>query len=135
MKSADWVYNHLARQGKVNKLFKFNEFQEKAIELICRACRCGAYDIEKVWDSATIQTRYCDFHISRTLATFDSDGLTRLVIGAHEEKIRAEINPRSRFTFTVSLFERNTERNSAVQAHPTIEQAVELYRLKFGGAA
>lgn len=64
------------------------------------------------------------------LATFDFDGLTRLVLLAHDRCIRAEIAPSGPGMIGITLFKRPKRTGSGFERHPTIEEAIEMFRRK-----
>lgn len=62
------------------------------------------------------------------LATWDVNGLTRLVIGAHDECIRVEIEPHGFGYLRISMWPRSGREGKMGERHPTMEQAIEQYR-------
>ncbi len=114
------------------------EFQRRAVRLMCRAAGCGPYDFSTTFERADWQFGHgVSFVVPRhcSMATYDGAGLTRLVIGAHEEAIRVEIDPCTPRHLRISMHPRvhgTTETHSINQRHPTIEQAVESYREAYG---
>lgn len=62
-----------------------------------------------------------------SLSTFDFDGLTRLVLMAHEQCIRVEVSPASPNRIRIAIWKRERE-GDTYQRHPTIEQAIESFR-------
>jgi len=62
------------------------------------------------------------------LATFDTNRLTRLVIGAHEECIRVEVSPKAFRYLEIAMWPRKGREGSLFERHPTIEDAVKSYR-------
>lgn len=126
--AADWVENAFKLQ--------LTEFQRKAVRLMCRAAGCGPYDFSTTFKNADWQFGHgVSFVVPRhcSTATYDSAGLTRLVIGAHEESIRVEIAPCNFTRLRISMHPRlpGLEGLRISQRHPTIEQAVESYRAAY----
>lgn len=122
-RNSGWVGRHLKRE--------LTDFQRAAVNLLCRAQECGPYNFSGTWESARWEfgngVRF-SVHPMR-LSTFDSGGLTSLVIGAHEMGIRVEIKPCNMQRIYVVMHPRpNRDTGSAYTRHPTIEQAVETYR-------
>jgi hypothetical protein len=66
-----------------------------------------------------------------SLATFDFDNLTRLVLLAHDRCIRAEVSQGSPNRLRIAIWKRERE-GATYERHPTIEQAIEEFRS--GGA-
>lgn len=66
-----------------------------------------------------------------TMSTWDNGELTALVIGAHEECIRVEVEPNGMRGLKILMHprKRQTERQLPImECHPTIEQSVRGYR-------
>jgi len=62
-----------------------------------------------------------------SLATFDGDGLTRLVLLAHERCIRVQIEQGGPNRLRIAIHKRERE-GRMYERHPTIEQAIEAFR-------
>lgn len=121
--AAQWVESNYGQQ--------LTDFQAKAVNLLCAAMRCGPYDISgTTWEKAQWQWGVgVRFVLWRPqLSTFDTDGLTTLVIGAHEQCIRVEISPVSFHHLAIEMHPRATREGDISRRHPTIEQALERYR-------
>lgn len=121
MSAADWVARHLGRE--------LSEFQRGAVDLICDAMRCGPYDFAGTFAKARWEHgRGVSFVIlGQELATFDSDGLTRLVVGAHDRCYRVSVEGCAPRMLRVSIWPR--ERAGAMhKRHPTMEDAVRMAR-------
>jgi hypothetical protein len=118
---AEWVERHIGRT--------LTDFQRRAVVLLCRAMRCGPYDFARTFERADWAfgsgVRFVVDH--PRLATFDSPGLTTLVIGAHDECIRVEISPANFRCLTICMWPRQRE-GEIHQRHPTMEQAINTYR-------
>lgn len=61
-------------------------------------------------------------------ATYDYDGLTRLVVLAHDRMIRVELRPSGPRMVGFALWKRHTRDGEMHKRHPTIEQAIEHHR-------
>lgn len=59
-----------------------------------------------------------------TFSTFDSDGLTRLVVLAHQYAIRVEISPASPQSLKIIIHKRQRT-GSMFQRHPTLQEVIE----------
>lgn len=66
-------------------------------------------------------------HDCGNIATFDVNGLTRLVLMAHEKCIRVSISPQNKYAFKIYIFKRFGTEGSIDERHPTIEMAIESY--------
>ena len=64
-------------------------------------------------------------------ATFDFDGLTRLVLLAHDRMIRVAVAPSGPRMIGFEMWKRHTREGSMSERHPTIEQALALHRRTF----
>jgi len=119
---AAWVERHIKRT--------LTDFQRRAVVLLCQARRAGPYDFARTFETAEWGWgNGVRFVVERpSLATYDADGLTALVIGAHDQAIRVEIDPRSFTHLTIAMWPRQREHKHQWGRHPTIEQAVARYR-------
>lgn len=122
--ASDWV----SRSLKI----ELNEFQASAVNLLCRSMGCGPYDFPETFRKADWNfgngVRFTIRSAGR-MATYDTGGLTSLVIGAHERGIRVEIEPCNMQRIAIIMHPRpNRDTGSSWSRHPTIEQAVETYR-------
>ena len=61
-------------------------------------------------------------------ATFDFDRLTCLVVFAHDRMIRVSLEPSGPRMVGFTLFKRHTREGSMFERHPTIEDAISIYR-------
>lgn len=121
---AEWVERHTGRT--------LTDFQRRAVILLCQAMRCGPYDFARTFETADWEFgRGVRFSVRRPqLSTYDTDGLTALVLGAHEQAIRVEIEPRSFTHLAIVMHPRQPVHDSQWGRHPTIGQAIETYRGK-----
>lgn len=109
---------------------KQTEFTRRAIDILCRAL--GApYNIAVNWDK--VDWRYgtgVSFVLGRSpsLATWDFNHLTKLVIGAHDECVRVEVEPHGFGYLRISMWPRAGRDGDIARRHPTIEQAIAQYR-------
>jgi hypothetical protein len=104
-------------------------FQRAAVELLCRSLGCGPYDMGNTFKTARWNHgKGVAFNVAcRGLATFDSAGLTTLVIGAHEEAMRVSISAASFTHITIEIHPREREGDFS-KKHPSIEDAVRSYK-------
>ena len=122
---ADWVEGYLK--------IALTDFQRDCVDLICDAQTCGPYDFKSTFNSANWEHgNGVRFTISPMgLATFDFNGLTRLVVGAHDKCIRVEIRPCNMQRLEVTMFKREGREGSISRRHPTMEGAIELSRIPY----
>ncbi len=120
MSAAAWVENHLGHP--------LTDFQRSAVELICEAMRCGPYDFVGTFDRADWKWgNGVAFVIRRYLSSYDDDGLTRLVFGAHQRCIRVEIEGCGPKMLRVIMHPRDPQGDCQGRRHPRLEEAVEKY--------
>lgn len=65
---------------------------------------------------------------ANNLSTFDYDGLTRLVIWAHDRMIRVEITPSGPNMIGLVAHKRHHREGRMFERHPTIEDAIDRAR-------
>jgi hypothetical protein len=111
---------------------KLSDFQKKAVDILCASQGCGPYDL-RCWDKCEwdnpSHVRFVLFN--PRLATFDGDGLTKLVILAHELMIRIEIQTVNFNYMAIAMHKRKTREGSISERHPTIETAIESCRKRY----
>lgn len=119
---AGWVARHLGHP--------LTPFQQVAVGLICDAMQVGPYDFVTTFRRAEWNFgNGVSFVVRGELATWDAAGLTRLVIGAHDRCVRVSVEGCGPRMMRVSMWPRTEREGSMHKRHPTIEQAVEHYRL------
>lgn len=120
---SEWVERHLKRE--------MTEFQHDAVTLICEAMRCGPYDFAGTFRRAIWEYgKGVSFVVRSYFATYDCDGLTRLVVGAHDRCIRVEVEGCGPKMLRVSMWPRNGREGRLYERHPTLEQAAASIRPK-----
>ena len=121
-RSIEWVEAQIGRE--------LVGFQITAASILCRA-------LGSPWNSPW-NWRTVDWNVGggvsvnmnaygRGLATWDSDGLTRLVIAAHDACTRVCITPASPTYLKIRLHPRERD-SSFMTGHPTIEEAIARFR-------
>jgi len=122
---AEWVERHINRT--------LTEFQGQAVAMLCDAMRCGPYDFASTFRRAKWEFGMgVSFIVRDDLSTFDADGLTRLVVGAHEQCIRVSVEGAGPRMLRISMWPRKGREGAMHERHPTIEQAVERIRASLG---
>jgi len=115
----------------VERTFKLNlsSFQKEAINLLCRSQSCGPYDFSRTFENADWNYGKGVRFVLEPLrfATFDFNGLTELVIGAHEKCIRVDIEAVNFRNIAIIMHPRSRV-GDIMTRHPTIEEAIEIYR-------
>ena len=108
-----------------------SEFHHRAISLLTRAMRRGVYDVAVAWerqDWSHPDMAHLVMYSGGSLATWDFDHLTRLVIGAHDECIRVGIEPVSHRYLRFAFHPRKRDGDAIHSRHPSIETAIESFR-------
>lgn len=99
--------------------------QRQCYELLCDLVRGEHHLIGKVTECG----RGIHFGMRcRSLATYDFDDLTRLVVMAHDRMIRVEIVPTGFGTIGIDLHKRHTRDGEMFKRHPTIEDSIARVR-------
>jgi hypothetical protein len=65
---------------------------------------------------------------TNTLSTYDFDGLTRLVVAAHDQCVRASVAPSGPGLVKIMLHDRQGREGEMSRRHPTMEHAVASLR-------
>lgn len=99
------------------------------VVIVCAACRCGPYDL-KGWDTRLRpHGRGARFSISRELATYDTDGLTRLVLAAHDLRCRVSVEAVAPRVLQVCVWTRRDRTGKDYWGrHPQMEDALSAWR-------
>jgi hypothetical protein len=87
----------------------------------------GIYHAEKAVLRADWSSNYVALLVSTDLATFDAPHLTRLVIAAHDLGVRVQVSAEKRH-LRIMLHPRDTREGSTYVRHPTLEQAIGMWR-------
>lgn len=110
---------------------KQTDFTRRAVGLLVDAFRTGVYNLPINWEK--VDWRFGNgvsftIRADNGLATWDFDNLTRLVIGAHDECIRVEIEPKTFRHLRINMWPRLARTGSMFQRYPTMEAAIADYR-------
>ena len=116
--SAGWVERNLGRA--------LAPMEGELVELLCRAYRTGPWNLQP-WRSLDTAGRGACRVLDHELATFDSDALTRLVIGAHDACRRVSIHPHT-FRHLRILYHPRERDGDMMRRHPTMDEAVASFR-------
>lgn len=126
-KHDDFAANHCSRWPGIPQ-DKITPFGRKSVEILAGALRTGVYNLEVNWSRADWKFGGVGVRIvvsyGRGWSTYDFDGLTRLVILAHDELVRVDLTPASPKRMAVSFFQRNSRDGEMSRRHPTIEDAI-----------
>jgi hypothetical protein len=131
-----WVQDDLRANQSITKgkftAPELTTFHHRCCAILSRAFRTGIYNLPVKWEKAEFRGGSYPFTMvtvasHRGLSTWDFDHLTRLVIAAHEECIRVDLEPVSRGYIRIRMHPRQREGGMATR-HPTIEQAVADWR-------
>ena len=116
-----WVEEMLGRE--------LSDFHRRCVVLICQAMRCGPYDFSRTFETAEWNWGSgVRFRIERPqFATYDTDGLTALVFGAHDEAIRVEITPATFRHLDVTMHPRRRDAAGQWARHPSLEHAMKTW--------
>lgn len=100
-------------------------FEERAREVI-QCAFGGEHHVRKLkWmlaKDAILVSSFCEFAVPGYLSTWDYDELTKLVVAAHDQCVRAEVRPKGKdFLVILSDRERQNADHPYVNAHPTLE--------------
>lgn len=88
----------------------------------------GLYHLDKAESVDWANDHHIEVRVAyKDWATFDSNLLTKLVFLAHDRCLRASISPRSAHAITL-LFHQRQRDGGIWDRHPTIEQALTMYR-------
>lgn len=143
MSDIAFVEDHCSRWSGIPQA-KQTEFTRRAVGLLVTAFRTGVYNLPVIWKR--VDWRYgngVSFIIGNrpALASWDFNHLTRLVIGAHDECIRVEVEPHGFGYLRINMWPRAGRTGSMFERHPSIEDAIADYRidnptpLPIGGSA
>lgn len=72
--------------------------------------------------------RYIEVNVYGSLATYDSDELTTLVLACHEQAVRLEIRSGGPHHVKLCFSPRVRGSTSLMERHPDIDEAVAVYR-------
>ncbi|HTO29615.1 MAG TPA: hypothetical protein VL202_00325 [Pararhizobium sp.] len=122
--------DHCSRSGGIPQA-KQTEFTRRAVGLLVTAFRTGVYNLPVLWKR--VDWRYgngVSFVLGNrpALASWDFNQLTRLVIGAHDECIRIEVEPHGFGYLRINMWPRKGRDGAVHERHPSIEQAITDYR-------
>lgn len=123
---ADWVERHIGRE--------LDHFQRVCVDVVCNAMRCGPYDFARTFETA--EWRYglgVSFKVTYSqLATYDTDGLTSLVLDAHDHCIRIQISPHTFNSLRIGMWPRQRDPSGGYMRqyarHPSIESVIKRRR-------
>jgi hypothetical protein len=104
-------------------------FQRAAVELLCAAKRSGPYDFPGTFECADWACGAgVSFVVRGHLSTVDADGLTRLVILAHDQMIRVSVAGCGPLSMRIGMWPRASREGGLGEKHPTLEAAATQIR-------
>jgi hypothetical protein len=101
-------------------------FRERALAVI-QCAFGGEHHVDKLsWhngEAGSLLDSRCEFRTFGSLATWDYNELTRLVVAAHDYCVRADVRPAGRRSLGVMLSDRLRAHGDMplMKAHPTLE--------------
>lgn len=119
MDEREWL-----EEKRKNNYSDFSDDQWKCIMLLCEL-ECGFHHFDskpKIYGLGISYNCY-----SHGFATFDFPKLTTLVLLAHRDCIRVEINSCNMQYIKICLWKRHKREGSYSERHPTIETAIEIF--------
>lgn len=106
-----------------------SDFQHEAIRMFVQAMGTGIYNLSINWTRGDYSySGAVHLVMYGSLASWDFNHLTRLVIAAHEACIRVSVEAAAPKYLRISMHRRERAAEAIHARHPTIEQAVEAYR-------
>ncbi len=122
MEAAEWVEKSLLKRP-------LTPFQRDCVNLLCRARASGPYNFARTFERADWEFGSgVRFVVEpHNFSTYDGRGLTALVIGAHDLRIRVEIAPVN-FRYIAVMMHPRQATGKLWERHPTIEQAIAEHR-------
>lgn len=106
----------------------FPPFRDRALAVIELTWGGKHHVGEITWEDEAA----CRFTLPSDMATWDFDELTRLVVAAHDQCVRACVLPKMRYIGILLSDRKRFGKDPFVQAHPTLEAHVAAIR---GGRA
>jgi len=101
-----------------------NDFQRVCVEILVRSFRSGVYNLPVYWKTVVWSDKSVRFTLARVeLSTFDFDRLTRLVLAAHEYRVRIAVTARAHGYLAITMSKREASGPMFVR-HPPIEEAI-----------
>lgn len=120
--------DHCSRHGGIPQDL-LSEDNRLHIELLVSAFGTGPWNIPANWHDLDLMSgKGTGFTMPARLATFDTDKLTRLVIGAHDMGVRVEIEPCNMQRLKIRMWTRKSREGRLWERHPTMEEAVRTFR-------
>jgi hypothetical protein len=122
LETVAWVENATGRT--------LSQFEAEAVTLLAQGFDMGVYNLPVNWRNVTwgFGNGVCFPLRFPNLSTFDSSALTRLVILAHDECTRLEIDPLNFQHLALTMHPRAGREGNQFERHPSIEQAITTVR-------
>lgn len=122
--------SHCSRWGGIPQ-DKLTDHNRLHIEVLVVAFRTGVYNLPINWSRVRWNCGISGTEFvfgGCSLATFDFDHLTRLVIKAHDEAVRVEVQPHTFRHLAIRMWSRSTREGAMSERHPTIDEAISNFR-------
>lgn len=107
---------------------KLIDRSRRHIEMIVKAWRTRVYNLPINWQKAEFTPGYTVIAIRSSMASFDFDQMTRLVILAHDYCVRVKVSARTIGYLELMFHDRRRWPPELPNRHPTIEAAIEAVR-------
>ena len=128
----NWHADRLAKRRRnpiVRTAPVLSDFQHDAIRMFVQAMGTGIYNLPVNWTRGDYSyAGAVHLVMYGTLASWDFNHLTRLVIAAHDSCVRVSIEAAAPKYVRIAMHRRDRTADAIHARHPTIEQAVEAYR-------
>lgn len=101
--------------------------ERELVTIVCAGLRIGPWNVHADWSIMRSTPYGASITVTRDLATFDGDALTRLVFAAHDRCCRVEVAPSAPNRLRISAHPRSRE-GGLPRCHPTLEDALAAWR-------
>lgn len=128
----DWEADRLAKRRRnpvTQPAPALSDFQHAAISMFVCAMGTGIYNLPINWTRGDYSYEGAVHLVMYgSMATWDFNHLTRLVIAAHDACIRVSVEAAAPKYLRIAMHRRDRDADAIHARHPTIEQAIEAFR-------